>query len=39
VLLVESITSDASTDAPVAELSAVAASRLATISEGEFPEV
>ncbi len=39
VLLVESVTSDASVEAPVAELSAVAASRLATASEGEFPEV
>jgi len=39
VLLVEGITADASTAAAVAELSAVAASRLATTSEGEFPEV
>lgn len=39
VLLVEGITSEASVEAPVAELSAVAASRLATMPEGEFPEV
>lgn len=39
VLLVEGITSGAAVDAPVTELSAVAASRLAATSEGELPEV
>jgi len=39
VLLAGRITTDASVAAPVAELCAVAAGRLATASEGEFPEV
>lgn len=39
VMLVDRINADASVAAPVAELDAVAAARLATASEGEFPEV
>ena len=39
VMLVDRISADASVAVPVAELGAVAAGRLATASEGEFPEV